>query len=151
MNFTIFMNPVAKGRARTCVRGEFVHSYTPAKTKDAEEIIKQAIFDQHGIMAGQGYFSKGIPLRVDLAFYITKPKSVSKKRIYHTVKSDLDNYCKLVFDALNGRLFEDDSQIVELHATKAYGSPARIEIDVMEVKHKQEACQAHVRKEWDCG
>jgi len=37
-------------------------------------------------------------------------------KIYHKDKRkhDIDNYCKLVFDALNGILWKDDNQIIEL-------------------------------------
>ena len=33
---------------------------------------------------------------------------------------DLDNYVKLILDALNGLLWEDDRYIVEMHAGKFY-------------------------------
>lgn len=35
---------------------------------------------------------------------------------------DIDNYCKSIFDALNGILWEDDKQIYELHTTKRIGA-----------------------------
>lgn len=35
---------------------------------------------------------------------------------------DIDNYCKSIFDSLNGILWEDDRQIYELHTTKRIGA-----------------------------
>jgi Holliday junction resolvase RusA-like endonuclease len=132
LRFTVLTNPVAKARARTCIKNGYVHSYTPKATADAESEIQQVLYEQCGVHAGQCYFGKGTALKVTLAFYIAKPKS-AKKRVYHTVKSDLDNFCKTVLDSLNDRVYADDSQIVELHATKAYGSPPRVEIEVAEI------------------
>jgi len=126
MRLTVLMEPIPKARARTCVRGGVVRSFTPKATADAEAYIRSTV------MGNKAFFAKGTPLKVNLAFYINKPPSVSKKRKYPITRPDIDNYTKLVLDALNRYLFEDDSQIVELHATKAYGQP-RIEIDVEEI------------------
>jgi Holliday junction resolvase RusA-like endonuclease len=37
-------------------------------------------------------------------------------------KRDLDNLLKSLIDSLEGKLFENDSQIVEIHCTKIIGS-----------------------------
>lgn len=123
---TIYTEPIPKARARTCVRNGRVMSFTPKATADAETIIRSQVMGQ------QAFFIKGTPLKVNLAFFISRPPSIPKKRQYPVTRPDIDNYTKLVLDALNQYLFEDDSQIVELHATKAYGTP-RIEIEISEV------------------
>lgn len=47
------------------------------------------------------------------------------------VRADLDNLIKTVQDALLGIIYQDDHQIVELHARKRYGcSNPRVEIAV---------------------
>jgi Holliday junction resolvase RusA-like endonuclease len=58
------------------------------------------------------------PVRVELVFYFTRPKSV--KRDYPSVKPDIDKLCRTVLDAATGRLFKDDSQVVILNARKEY-------------------------------
>lgn len=58
------------------------------------------------------------PVRVELVFYFTKPKSV--KRDYPSVKPDIDKLCRTVLDAATGRLFKDDSQVIVLNARKEY-------------------------------
>jgi Holliday junction resolvase RusA-like endonuclease len=37
-------------------------------------------------------------------------------------KPDVDNFCKAVFDALNGVVYKDDSQIIGFFAQKAWGN-----------------------------
>lgn len=54
------------------------------------------------------------------------PSSWSKKRKnnylneFHLVKPDLDNLVKYYLDCMNGIVFADDKQIVELAASKEY-------------------------------
>lgn len=64
------------------------------------------------------WYSKEKPLRIKVQFNMKRPKSV--KRVYHTVKSDIDNLLKNLFDSLQGILFEQDQQIIEIHAKKSY-------------------------------
>ena len=64
-----------------------------------------------------------------LRFYFAKPAS-AKKRQFVTVKPDLDKLQRAVLDACTGVLWRDDSQVIEIKATKHYGLPERVEIDV---------------------
>jgi Holliday junction resolvase RusA-like endonuclease len=84
------------------------------------------------------------PLETPLAAYIyitlPIPASYSKKRTAAclageerpTKRSDIDNYCKAIFDGMNGIVYVDDSQIVSLHSTKRYGTVGMVEILVKE-------------------
>jgi len=59
------------------------------------------------------------------------PVSV-KMALYHgdKHKRDIDNFNKLVFDALGGIAFLDDSQVVELTITKSYDKEhPRVELE----------------------
>ena len=58
------------------------------------------------------------PLRVWLGFRFNRPKS--SRRAYPTVRPDADNLIKGLMDSLNGVLWVDDAQIVELRVTKDY-------------------------------
>ena len=71
------------------------------------------------------------PLRVTLDFYEIRPKShfrtgkyagelKASAPKYNTSRRDVDNLCKFILDALNKRLYDDDSQLVELHSTKRW-------------------------------
>lgn len=129
---TVIGVPVAKGRPRTTRTG---HVFTPAKTRAAEEAFRLGVLSQlkptdDGAIAG--------PLRVTLAFTLPIPASWSKRdkaealagQTFPVGRPDLDNLVKLATDALNGVLWADDSQIVSLTATKAYGEQARTRIAV---------------------
>jgi Holliday junction resolvase RusA-like endonuclease len=68
------------------------------------------------------------------------PKSYSKKRIeaclngseQPTKKPDASNILKSVEDGMNGVVYKDDSQIVNIHVTKVYSSQAGVDICVKE-------------------
>lgn len=63
------------------------------------------------------------PLNVEMFFYFAKPKSAPKHRLYPSVKPDATNVGKAVEDALNGVVWDDDAQIVDLQLRKRYGVP----------------------------
>lgn len=81
---------------------------------------------------------RSIQMFVDLKVFRAIPKSFSKikresaikGRIRPSTKPDIDNYIKQVFDALNGLIWEDDSQIVTVHARKFYDEIPRLELDI---------------------
>jgi len=73
---------------------------------------------------------KHIPLRIEALFYL--PRAKSNKMIDAVKKPDLDKLTRAALDSMTGVLFDDDSQIVEIHAFKSYGKP-RAEFHVEEV------------------
>lgn len=70
------------------------------------------------------------------------PKSKSKKfrsaalalKELPTKKPDADNVAKIVCDSVNGILWDDDCQIVELSVKKIYGEAPRVEMEVEKVE-----------------
>lgn len=112
LDFEFPFKPEPKLRARM---GKF-GVYTPEKTKNAELLIKTSALTQlpRGFKALEG------PLEIQVAFHVKRPKTVAKCVRYPIKRPDLDNYIKLVSDALNGLVWKDDSQIWKLHATKVY-------------------------------
>lgn len=74
------------------------------------------------------------PIRVDLHFGIPRPKSAPKKRrVWPDKRPDLDKLTRAVFDALTYVVFADDSQVVELSATKDYGAPG-VAVEVRKIQ-----------------
>lgn len=57
-------------------------------------------------------------LKVHILCSVIKPKST--KLLYP--KPDVDNYAKAILDSLNGHLWEDDSQIIELTIQKEWST-----------------------------
>jgi Holliday junction resolvase RusA-like endonuclease len=115
--------PVAKGRPRMTRRG---HVYTPAATRKLEA---------HGRLAAQHAMDDRppitTPVRLELVVELPVPSSWSKRRqlraisgeIRPTSRPDIDNYVKTVLDAINTIVIADDSQVVEVAASKKFGVP----------------------------
>ena len=138
VEFTVPGTPVAKGRPRFVNRGRFVQAYTPDKTYNYEQLVKLA-WMQAGCEKLNG------PIIAQITAYMPIPKSESKKKkaameaglILPTSRLDLDNICKAILDALNKIAYDDDGQIVELHARKLYSDTPRAEITLQEVDNGQ--------------
>ena len=137
--FTVPGEPVAKGRPRAVVMpgggppNKRIRMVTPEKTRQYEEHVRAyatLAMAEHGELTG--------PLAVDLTFVLKRPKRLMRKkdpiwRLPHTGRPDLDNLIKSVCDGMNGTLYEDDAQIVEISALKLYagkGEDPHVEIRV---------------------
>jgi len=131
--FTVYGEPVAKGRPRFSTRGKFPVAYTPEKTKAYEfEVGMMALAAMGGTKPLEG--------ALEAFIYITYavPESYSKKRLEaclnglekHTKRPDLDNVIKSVIDGMDKIVFDNDSQITSIHATKVYGEVAKAEVMV---------------------
>lgn len=119
----IYVEPVPKGRPRVASKGGRVFVYTPSKTVHAENLIRQALLNE-------GSFGEGIPLRLEAIFYRQRPKTLPKRVKLPVKAPDLDNYLKTLKDALEKFVYYNDSQIVDLHVRKRFGSPPRIELTI---------------------
>jgi len=133
MTFLIFEirgEPRPKGRPQFARRGKFVTSYTPAATRDAEADVRSQIIAQlkPGFVPLQG------ALNISAVFRRLKPKSASKKVKYPTTRPDLDNYMKLLLDAMNQVVFVDDGQIVVLLVSKVFDETPGITVTVMNME-----------------
>ena len=123
IKFTVYSNAIPKGRPRFSKRG-FV--YTPKGTQKWETLVK---------VIAQGHRPPQLldtPLRVELVFWVQRPKSRPKKCLYPDRRPDLDNLGKAVVDALEGIIFTNDSRIVDKILKKRYGTP-RVEITISDM------------------
>ena len=88
------------------------------------------------------------PLRVRLAFFVsrarTKPKwwqvaaLANPPRVWPRGR-DVDNLAKQALDAMNGRFFVDDRQVVSLWATKEYSDRPRTVVVIEELEESGSA------------
>lgn len=60
------------------------------------------------------------PVRLLVAFYLPRPKTLPKRVQHNTKKPDLDKLVRSVKDALTQVAWHDDSQVVDLKAIKRY-------------------------------
>ncbi|WP_077325749.1 RusA family crossover junction endodeoxyribonuclease [Virgibacillus siamensis] len=134
IKFTIPGDCVAQGRPRAVRMGKGIRLYDPKTSRDYKTYVARI---------AQEYAPKEpieTTLFVNLVIYRQIPKSTSKKKreqmlsgeIRPTVKPDIDNLSKGILDSLNGIIYKDDSQIVELNATKYYSDSPRAEIEIIE-------------------
>ena len=112
---------IGKGRPR--VNTYTGHAYTPAKTKDYEDFVKQNFkikYPKYEPFTGR--------VSVTIIAYFKIPKNTPKKTeelmhngtISPTKKPDIDNIVKIILDGLNKMAFADDNQITKLEVEKKY-------------------------------
>ena len=134
VTFEVDGDPVPKSRPRFARRGNFVQTYTDAKTID---------YETHVAMKARQAIGASEPLQGALTVFLYLryliPPSYSKKRkeaclrgVEYPKKIDIDNVYKSITDAMNGIVYTDDSQIVEAHIKKVYAESAGANIMVQE-------------------
>lgn len=119
--------PIGKARPRVTRAGR---TYTPARTAEHEDRIRKEAAAVASMRSPDGSPMAPMqgPLICNIVCQMPIPKSWPKARRedaqrfgrWHTGKPDADNLAKAVLDALNGILYEDDSQVVMLAVTKRY-------------------------------
>ncbi|MDN9633205.1 RusA family crossover junction endodeoxyribonuclease [Clostridioides difficile] len=132
INFTIDGEPVGKERPR--MNSITKRTYTPNKTKNYEDYIKYLY------QSKVRYYFDGY-IKMTLRCYYSIAKSNSKKVkeqkrnnvLRPSKKPDIDNVVKIVADALNEIAYKDDTQIVEVVASKYYSDRPRVEIELEEI------------------
>jgi Holliday junction resolvase RusA-like endonuclease len=123
--------PIGKERARCVKKGAHTVLYTPAKTVNYEKRVKRVARIQLGafkLLTG--------PIRLTVHAQFEPPKR-AVKRTHHLTRPDVDNVVKSCFDALQGVVYADDKQVVELHARKDYGPEPLVEITIEEIMEER--------------
>lgn len=132
LQFTVPGEPVSKARARFTGYGSKVRSYTPAKTRTAEEVMARSFRAAGGTLESDSEVTFGVAV----IFY----NGTRQRR-------DVDNMLKLVLDGLNKVAWADDNQVVEVSGKKRYvdtREEARTEVSVYRLgrfERKRAKCQ----------
>ncbi len=124
VDFTICGEPAGKGRPRFRRMGNYVSTYTDAKTTNYENLVKLEYKNQ----CGNKYFEPNKPLIAAIYCYFSRPKNIPKKKlhlydedkIFPTKKPDTDNIAKIILDSLNKVAFDDDKQVIVLKVVKKF-------------------------------
>ncbi|HLR91941.1 MAG TPA: RusA family crossover junction endodeoxyribonuclease [Atopostipes sp.] len=136
VEFTIPGEPVAQGRPRAGkTRYGKTIMYDPQNSRDYKQFV--------GLVARQHAPKTKLEgaLSVRMKIYRQIPKSTTKKNRAlflagikrPVVKPDIDNFTKGVLDALNHIIYTDDSQVVDLNASKYYSDNPRVELEIKEI------------------
>lgn len=151
-------DPVGKGRPRFSTHGGFVKVYTDAKTAQYEELIQvevlrhigqQALIDRtrqikrasfiqaYKDFGGEPIFKGPVRVEMEIRHPIRESWTKAKKAgalsglIAPTIKADLDNIQKIWFDAFNGCMWIDDTQVIEVHAIKSFAEDPSVLVRVI--------------------
>lgn len=126
----------AAGKQRHRLDRRHARMYTPDDTIRNERAIAAACADA---MAGAGIkslaFGPHEPAILNVDAYRPLPESRPKSVLSEpdTYRPDSDNEGKLVMDALNGLVWADDAQVVDLHVVKhprVRGQAERMDISI---------------------
>lgn len=125
VSFHVPGEPVGKGRPRVGKIGGHARLFTPQKTASYEGLIAHA-----AQVAMAGAAPLDCACQVQLSITVSVPASWSKKKaaaalagqVLPTKKPDADNVVKAVFDGMNGVVWRDDVQAVDLFLRKRYGA-----------------------------
>lgn len=132
--FEVLGKVIGKGRPR--INTYTGNIYTPNTTKDYEELIRE-----YFLVNNKG-FKKVIEgrVKINIIAYLKIPKSTKKddekkmldNEISPLKKPDIDNIIKVVLDALNKFVINDDIQVSKIDAEKRYGLEEKIYIKIEE-------------------
>lgn len=133
IEFFVPGSAIGKGRPRVGRVGGNVRMFTPKKTAAYESTVALfASVQMHGRELFDG------PVALTLVVYCTVPKSWSRAKkeraasggIAPTTKPDLDNIVKAYGDAMNGIVYRDDVQIIDLSVKKMYSATPGVLVSV---------------------
>lgn len=133
VSFNVPGKPVGKGRPRAAKRGKHITLYTPGKTVSYESTVAVVAMQA---MAGRPLIAG--PVNVVMKIDLSVPASWSNRKrdaalagtLIPTTKPDIDNVIKTVFDAINGVVWVDDTQVANLYAIKRYSSVPGVQVAV---------------------
>ncbi|WP_237173024.1 RusA family crossover junction endodeoxyribonuclease [Paracandidimonas lactea] len=134
VSFMVPGKPVGKGRPRAAKRGRHITLYTPEETASYESTVALAAGQA---MAGQPLIDGPVDVLMRIALPVPASWSQKKQRealagtLVPTVKPDMDNVIKAVFDAINGVVWNDDTQVADLRVQRRYGAAPGVSVVVM--------------------
>ncbi len=113
-----------KGRPKFARHGGFVRAYTDSATVSAEQWVRHCAIQAVGqpVLEGPLAFSMTITVGIPASWSKRKQADAMAGAIRPTGKPDADNSLKLCADSLNGIVWKDDAQLVDVRVVKRYGA-----------------------------
>ena len=139
IQFVVPGQPVAKGRHKTARRGKFLTHYTPAKTVNYEGLVAHAAciaMAGKPLITGACYLELNIRLQIPESWPKKKKEMAAAGLIGATKKPDADNLEKSLCDGMNGVVWKDDSQVVDVVKRKRYAETPCVVVIVRELDLK---------------
>lgn len=125
LQFYVVGQPKAQPRVKAFRRGNHAGVYDPGTADNWKLLVGCAARASWNRVRFEG------PLRLVIGFFMPRPKSHLNRHgdvkptapAWHESKPDSDNLAKAVMDAMTALgVWRDDSQVVQLEVSKAYGS-----------------------------
>ncbi len=131
--FTVPGEPQGKGRPRIGKVGQHARMFTPAKTVAYEGMVAHAAQEA---MRGAPLLEE--PCRLELDVLCSVPASWSQKKQAQALrgelrpakKPDADNVLKAICDGMNGVVWKDDVQAVDVLLRKVYAETPGVRVRV---------------------
>lgn len=134
VSFVVPGEAVGKGRPRVSTIGGHARMFTPQKTANYETLIAMAA---QQAMAGRELI--GGPVLVEMKIMVSVAASWSEKKtaealagdVMPTKKPDADNVLKAICDGINGIVFKDDVQVVNVSLSKRFSETPGVSVRVI--------------------
>ena len=134
VSFVVPGEAVGKGRPRVSTIDGHVRMFTPTKTANYETLIAMA-----AQQAMQGRDLIAGPVLLEMKIFVSVAASWSKKKtaaalqgsVMPTKKPDADNVLKAICDGINGIVFKDDVQVVNVSLSKRFSETPGVSVRVV--------------------
>lgn len=137
VSFRVPGKPVGKGRPRAAKRGKHITLYTPEETATYESTValaaSQAMYGEP-LIEGPVDVLMRIDLPVPSSWSQRKQRDALSGTIIPTTKPDMDNVIKAIFDAINGVVWNDDTQVADLRVRRRYGATPGVNVHVLSLE-----------------
>lgn len=115
---TVFFEPTSLKRHRHTKKG-FIYDPSSKEKADLLKLLDIPLTKmEKPLSCILHFFSKRPKCHYRTGKYSNELKPTAPK--YNTSKKDIDNMAKFILDALNNKLYIDDSQVVKLYCEKQY-------------------------------
>lgn len=139
VTFFVPGEPIGKGRPRVSTIGGHARMFTPTKTANYETLIAVAA---HQVMQDREMLAG--PVLMELRILVPVAASWSKKKtaealagiVMPTKKPDADNVLKAICDGINGIVFRDDVQVVNVSLSKRFSQSPGVHVRVTPLEGK---------------
>ena len=139
VSFVVPGEAVGKGRPRVSTIGGHARMFTPTKTANYETLIALA-----AQQAMQGRELIAGPVLLEMKIFVSVAASWSKKKraealsgdVMPTKKPDADNVLKAICDGINGIVFKDDVQVVNVSLSKRFSETPGVSVRVVPLEGK---------------
>lgn len=134
VSFFVPGEAVGKGRPRVTTVGGHARMFTPKKTANYETLIAMAAQQaMHGRELIPGPVLMELTIRMPVAASWSKKKTAAALAgdVMPTKKPDADNVLKAICDGINGIVFKDDVQVVNVSMSKRFGEKPGVTVRVV--------------------